>query len=133
MRFFPRALRTWTALLLVLYWGGLDVAPAAAGLAPSRLSGTTEITSTRDADVQVIERALEHKLVAQKLHDYGVSPAEVRARLDRLSDADVHQLATASKGLPSGGDGLGTLIAILVIIILVIVVVKLMNKEIVVK
>ena len=133
MRFFPRPLRTWTALILVLYWGGLDVAPAAAGLAPSRVSGATQIASTRDADLRVVERALEHKLVVQKLRDYGVSATDVRARLDQLSDADVHQIATASRGLPSGGDGLGTLIAILVIIILVIVVVKLMNKEIVIK
>jgi len=133
MQLFPRALRTGTALILVLYWGGLDVAPAAAGLAPSRLSGTTEIASARDADVQVIERALEHKLVVQKLHDYGVSPADVRARMDRMSDAEIHELASASRGLPSGGDGFGALIAILVIIILVIVIVKLMNKEIVIK
>jgi hypothetical protein len=133
MRFFPRALRTWTALILVLYWGGLDIAPAAAGLAPSRLSGATEIASTRDADVQVIERALEHKLVVQKLRDYGISPADVRTRMERMSDAEIHELATASRGLPSGGDGFGALIAILVIVILVIVIVKLMNKEIVIK
>ena len=81
----------------------------------------------------MIERALEHKLVVQKLHDYGVSPADVRARMDRMSDAEIHELASASRGLPSGGDGFGALIAILVIVICVIVIVKLMNKEIVIK
>ena len=132
MRFFPRPLRTWTALILVLYWGGLDVAPAAAGLAPSRVSGMTQIVATRDADLRVVERARQHHLVVQKRRAYGVSAADVRTRLDQLSDADVHQIATASRGLPSGGDGLGTLIAIRVIIILVSGVVKPMNKQIVV-
>jgi hypothetical protein len=133
MRFFPRTLRFWTAFVMLTYWCALTAAPAAAGLAPSRASGTTTIASQREADVLVVQRALEHKVVAQKLRDYGVSPAEVEARLANLSDADLHQVATAAKGLPSGGDGLGTLVAILVIVILVIVIVKLMNKEIVVR
>jgi len=130
---FPRRLRFWTALFLLLYWSGLHVAPAAAGLAPSRTSGETTVTSPRAADLVVVERTLENKLVAQKLRDYGVEPDQVRARLANLSDEDLHQLASASRGLPSGSDGLGTLIAILVIVILVIVIVKLMNKEIVIK
>jgi len=133
MRIFPRALRFWTALLMVCWWGVLHVAPAAAGLAPSRLSGETTITSTHDADVIAVQRALENKLVAQKLRDYGVAPADVQLRLATMSDEDLHTLATASKGLPSGGDALGTLIALLIIVLLVIVILKLMNKEIVVK
>jgi hypothetical protein len=118
---------------MVCWWGVLHVAPAAAGLAPSRLSGETAITSTRDADVIAVQRALENKLVAQKLRDYGVAPADVQLRLATMSDEDLHTLATASKGLPSGGDALGTLIALLIIVLLVVVILKLMNKEIVVK
>ncbi|HYM82313.1 MAG TPA: PA2779 family protein [Candidatus Limnocylindria bacterium] len=133
MHCFSRRIRFWTALFLVLYWCGLNAAPAAAGLVPSRVSGATEVTSARDADLLVVQRTLEHKLVAQKLHDYGVTPDDVRVKLAGMSDAELHQLASASKGLPSGSDGLGTLIAVLVIVILIIVVVKLMNKEIVIK
>jgi hypothetical protein len=133
MRSFPRILRFWTALLMVTWWGALHIAPAAAGFAPSRLSGETAITGARDADVIAVQRALENKLVAQKLRDYGVAPADVQLRLATIADEDLHTLASASKGLPSGGDGLGALIAILIIILLVIVILKLMNKEIVVK
>lgn len=133
MRFFPRTLRFWTAFVMLTYWCALAAAPAGAGLAPSRVSGATEIASAREADVVIVQRALEHKVVAQKLRDYGIAPGEVEAKLAQMSDADLHQLATAANGLPSGGDGLGTLIAILVIVILVIVIVKLMNKEIVVR
>jgi uncharacterized protein DUF6627 len=133
MRSFPRTLRFWTALFMLIYWGAMHVAPAAAGLAPSRTSGQTVIGSARDADLLVVERALEHKLVAQKLRDYGVQPEEVQARLATMSDQDLHTLASASKGLPSGGDGLGALIAVLIIILLVIVILKLMNKQIIVR
>jgi hypothetical protein len=133
MRLFPRTLRFWTALVVAAWLGLLDVAPAAAALAPSRPSGTTAIASVRDADLVAARRALEHRLVAQKLRDYGVSPAEVEARLATMSDHDLHTLAAYSKGLPSGGDGVGALIGVLVVILLVIVILKLLNKEIVVR
>ena len=130
---FPKALRFWTALLLILSMSSLDIRHAAAGLAPSAGSGATTIGSVRDADLLVARRALENKVVAQKLLDYGVSPAEAQLKLASMSDQDLHRLASASKGLPSGGDATGAIIGILIVIILVIVVLRLMNKEVVVK
>jgi hypothetical protein len=134
MRTFPRKLRIWTALALVLSMSALDFGPAMAGLAPSRISGVTSIASTRDADMLVAQRTLENKVVAQKLRDYGVTAAEAQLRLASMSDQDLHTLASASRGLPSGGDGAtGAIIAVLVIVILVIVVLRLMHHEVVVK
>jgi hypothetical protein len=134
MRTFPRKLRYWTALILLLYLGALDIAPAAAGLAPSRTSGVTTIASARDADMLAVQRALENKIVAQKLRDYGVAAADAQLRLASMSDQDLHTLATASKGLPSGSDGAtGAIIGVLIVVILVIVVLKLMHKDVVVK
>jgi hypothetical protein len=133
MSSFPRTLRFWTALLMLTYWGVAHVAPASAGLVASRTSGETGIASTRDADLVVVQRTLEHKLVAQKLRDYGVAPDEVRSRLASMSDQDLHTLASASKGLPSGGDSLGAVIAILLVVLLVILILKLLNKEVVVR
>lgn len=133
MRCFPRSLRFWTAALLVAWLGLLDVAPAAAGLMPSRTTGTTGVANVRDADRMEVQRALEHRVVAQKLRDYGVTPDQVEARLASLSDVELHQLASATRGLPSGSDGLGSLIAVLIIVLLVVLIVKLLNKEIVIK
>lgn len=133
MTTFPRVLRFWTALLVILCMSSLDFSPALAGLAPSTRSGATTVASARDADLLVAQRALEHKMVAQKLRDYGVSPAEAQMKLASMSDQDLHRLASASKGLPSGGDGTGALIGVLVVVILVIVVLKLMNREVVVR
>jgi len=133
MNLFPRRLRFWTSLLVVLSLSALDFGPAVAGLAPSRVSGATSIASARDADMVMAQRALESKVVAQKLRDYGVAPADAQAQLASMSDADLHTLTSASKGLPSGGDGTGAIIGVLVIIILVVVVLRLMHKEVVVK
>lgn len=133
MRLFPSKLRFWTALIVAAYWCALQVTPAVAGLAPSRVSGATAIHSARDADLVMVQRMLENRLVTQKLRDYGVSPEQAKLRVASLSDQDLHTLASASKGLPSGGDGLDTLIAILIIVLLVIVIMKVMNKQIVVK
>jgi hypothetical protein len=120
-------------MIVVLTMSTLNFSPAMAGLAPSRTSGATTIASARDADMLVAQRALENKIVAQKLRDYGVATADAQLKLASMSDQDLHTLASASKGLPSGGDGTGAIIGILVVIILVIVILKLMNKEIVVK
>lgn len=134
MRTFPSRLRFWTALIVVLCMSALDVVPAMAGLAPSRTSGATTIASARDADMLVAQRALENKIVAQKLRDYGVTPEDTQLKLASMSDKDLHTLATATKGLPSGGDGTtAAIIGVLVVIILVIVVLKLMNREVVVR
>ena len=133
MRPFRGSLRFWTALFALTWLFSLETAPALAGLAPSRVSGTTAIATARDADLIAVQRALEHKVVAQKLRDYGVSPEEVRARLATMSDDELHLLASHAKGLPSGGDALSTLIGILVVIILIIVILKLLNKEVIIK
>ena len=129
----PRRIRLWTVFLLLVGATVANAMPAFAGLAPSQPSGETSITSARDADVIAVQRALEHKVVGQKLRDYGLSPDQVRARLATMSDQDLHQLASATKGLPSGGDGIDALIGLLIVVLLVIIILKLMNKEIVVR
>jgi hypothetical protein len=133
MNLFPRPLRCWTAVLVILCLSALDFGPAAAGLAPSRVSSATSIASSRDADMVMAQRLLENKVVAQKLRDYGVASADAQARLAKMSDADLHTLASASKGLPSGGDAVGAIIGILVVVILVIVILKLTHHDVVVK
>jgi hypothetical protein len=133
MKTFPKKLRFWTGMLVVLSMSAMDFSPALAAIAPSRTSGATTITSARDADMLVAQRALENKVVAQKLRDYGVAPEDAQLRLASMTDEDLHTLATASRGLPSGGDGTGAIIGILVVIILVIVVLRLMNREVVVR
>ena len=134
MRPFRGSLGFWTALISAVWLLSLDAGPALAGLAPSRVSGATAIASARDADLIAVHRALEHKIVAQKLRDYGVTPEDVKARLATTSDQDLHMLASYSKGLPSGGDdAIGTLIGLLIIVVLILLILKLLNKKVVIK
>jgi hypothetical protein len=134
MKTFPQKLRFPTALIVVLCMSALNFSPALAGLAPSQTSGATTIASTRDADLLVAQRALENKVVAQKLRDYGVAAADAQLRLATMSDRDLHTLASASRGLPSGGDGAtGAIIGVLVVVILVIVILRLTNRQVVVR
>lgn len=128
-----RALRSLTVAFVILAMSAITVAPAAAGLAPSRVSGATSIASERDADMLMAQRALESRVVAQKLHDYGVTAEAAQARLDNMTDRDLHTLASASKGLPSGGDGTGAIIGVLVVVVLVIVILKLTNHDVIVR
>jgi len=134
MKTFPRKLRFTTTLVVVLCMSALNISPALAGLAPSQTSGTTTIASARDADLLVAQRVLENKVVAQKLLDYGVAAADARLKLAGMSDRDLHTLASASRGLPSGGDGtVGALIGVCVLVILVIVILRLTNHQVVVR
>ena len=127
----------YVALLLALWFFGLVAFPsvAAASLAPSKTSDGTA-PAGREADLQAVRQALEHKLVAQKLKDYGVSASEVEDRLPRMSDTDVHQIAMLSKKLPQGGDDvivIGGVVTVLIIILLVILIIKLMHHDVIVR
>jgi hypothetical protein len=134
MRTFPRKLHFGTTLIVVLCMSALNFSPALAGLAPSQTSGATTIASARDADLLVAQRVLENKLVAQKLRDYGVAAADAQLKLANMSNRDLHTLASASRGLPSGGDGtVGALISVCVLVILVIVILRLTNHQVVVR
>lgn len=134
MKLIPKKLRFWTAFALVLLMSVHNISPVAAALAPSRASGTTTIASVRDADMLLAQRTLENKIVAQKLRDYGVTAEDAQLRLASMSDQDLHTLASASDGLPSGADGTtGAIIGVLVVVILVIVILRLMNRKVIVR
>lgn len=102
-----------------------------ASLVPSRLADGSSV-SERAAQIETIRQALEQQVVAQRLADYGFTPAEVAARLPSLSDEQLHQLAGLSDTLGEGGV-LGFVIAVLVIVLLVIVILKVSDKEIIIK
>jgi hypothetical protein len=133
MERFPHLVRHWAVALVIMSLMTLNVAPAFAGLAPSHTTGTTNISTVRDADMLMAQRALENKLVAQKLMDYGVTPDQAQLRLASMSDQDLHTLASSSKGLPTGGDGTGALVGVLVVVILVIVILRLTHHDVIVR
>lgn len=103
---------------------------AEAFLAQSRLS-SGETISERAAQMASIQNALEHKIVAQRLADYGLAQEEVAVKLGTMSDQQLHQLAALSGDI--GGGTLDTIIAVLVIVLLALVILKLADKRIVIQ
>jgi len=93
----------------------------------------TSTVSSRAADMEKAQRVLESKLVSEKLNSVRLDKAEINKRLDKLSDAELHQFAGQLDSLYPGGDVLSLAIAILIIVILVMVILKLSDRKIVIK
>lgn len=116
------------ALVVTIWMTLFLVSPATAALIPSQGS------SQAMTDIDTIQRALENKLVQEKLQAYGLSAAEVNAKLAHMTPAQLHLIAQASNDVLAGGDdGLGLVIGVLVVIILVIIILKLLGKDIIIK
>lgn len=122
-------LRLCWVVLAVFCFFSLIPPNAEAFLAQSRLS-SGEMISERSGQIATIQTALEHKIVSQRLQDYGLSKAEVVAKLDTMNDEQLHQLATLSGDV--GGGAIGAAIGVLVIILLVVVILRVSDRRIVV-
>jgi hypothetical protein len=122
-------LRRVAILLIVITLPLSLVAKVEAAFIPSSESLSSII---REQDIATVQKALEHKLVKERLSDLGYTEEEIAARLDKLSDQELHSFAGQLDSLNPGGDGLGIIIAVLVIVLLVIVILKLWDKRIVI-
>jgi hypothetical protein len=115
------------ALVPTLILGPLSL-PSSAMLAPANPSTSSDSSSTqRMEELSNIQRVLEAKMVRQRLEDLGVSPDEIAAKLNRLSDAQIHQIATQLESVIPGGfhgldDVLHAVLTILVIVVIVVVI-----------
>ena len=121
------------AIAMVVYLSLLFGSPAVAGLVGSVPSSQEMTRDLRGEEINKVQKALETKILADKLKDYGLSPDEVNAKLQNMSDRQIHVLAQASDKVLAGGDGLGVVIALLVIVLLVLLILKLMDKKVVIK
>lgn len=110
----------------------LGIAPKSdASMAPSSIIVPTG--SDRAADIGKIQNAIEMKMVRDRLDKLGFGPEDIRARIDNLSDHQIHQLALQIDDLRVGKDGaLGVIVALLVIALLVIVILQLTGHKVVV-
>ena len=97
------------------------------------LESQQALSLSREADINKIQRALESKMVSQRLSEIGLSRGEINSKLQQLSDADVHQFASQMDSLMPGGDAGVTIILLLVIAILVLVIIQMTGHKIVIK
>lgn len=89
-----------------------------AGFSPSEV--ISMLSFDRSSDLEKIRKALEMKMVRERLKELGFTTEEVEKRLIQLSDQQIHQLALNIDELQVGGSsGWAVLIVILLITIVV--------------
>jgi hypothetical protein len=122
---FLAALVSFTMMLFV-------TSPGMSAMIPSMGSAQAGSVESQK-DIDTIQQALESKLVQEKLAAYGLTADEIASKLSSMTPWQIHTLAVASEDVLAGGDGLGTVVAVLVIVILFIVILKLLNKQVIIK
>jgi len=105
--------------------------PASAG-GPS-YTGQSVPSLDRAADIAMIQKTLEAKEVQQRLMDYGLTPEETAARIDTLSDEQLHQLASNLDSVQAGGDVLGLFFGLALIALIVVLIIFLLQGRIEIK
>ena len=129
----PLALYLAFALIIVSSFAG----PAHAMLIPASpdTAGASQapLSPERAADMAKVQKILEIRTVQQRLQDYGLTNEEALARVNALSDDQIHQLAANLDSVQAGGDVLGTILAIVLIALLVILIINLLEGRIVVQ
>ncbi len=80
-------------------------------------------SADRAADLAKIQKTLESKTLQQRLVDFGLSPESALAKINGLSDAQIHQLAAKIDALQAGGIRDSSLIIILLLIVIILIII----------
>ena len=122
------------AFAMAGYLALLSTSSAPAAMVDSVFSESqSRLMNQREEEINKIQRALENQLVKEKLKAYGLTDEEVKDKLSKMSDEQVHMLAQASDKVLSGGDAIGAVIGVLIIVLLIVLILKLLNKEIIIR
>jgi len=92
----------------------VPAAPQKDAVSPAQMPGN------RAVDMARIQVVLESKVVRQKLMDLGLSSEEAMARINKLSDDQVHQFASRLDSIQAGGVGGSGLIIVLLLVIIIL-------------
>ncbi len=121
--------RKWVACYLVIALFLIATAPRVdAGLSPSVAIGMGP--SERFQDMEKIRAVLERKAVEARLHDLGLSAAEIGERLAALSDRELHAAAMKLDQVKVGGNGEGLILGLLIIAVVIFVLLPLIGIKI---
>ncbi len=86
----------------------------------------------RAADIGRIQSALETKIVKERLEKLGFTTEEIGAKLDRLSDQQIHQLALQIDDLKVGKDAGGVIVALIIIALIVVAILYFSGRKVIV-
>ena len=106
--------------------------PAEAMLVPAAPDAAVRTTAhfDRGADLLTVRAALESKVLRQRLQDYGLSADEAVAKINSLSDEQVHEFASNLRSVQAGGDVLGVMFSLALIGAMVILIIFLLEGRI---
>ncbi|MGE5256984.1 MAG: PA2779 family protein [Hyphomicrobiales bacterium] len=76
---------------------------------------------------EVIHRLLARDEVQNQLKLHGIDPAEARARVDSLSDAEAIEVANHVDQLPAGGSTVGIIVGAILLVFLVLLITDLLG------
>ena len=106
---------TWYLVLAMFVIG---IAPRVdAGLSPSEVIALSQ--ADRTSDLQKIQKILETKMIGKRLEQFGFSSDEIKARLSRLNDQEIHQFALRLDEIKVGGGGFEVIVVLLLVGILI--------------
>jgi hypothetical protein len=109
-------MRRFLSIVLIVSVAGMGLPlPAQAGMLP------TETVVASDVKEQIVG-FLERTDVRAQLESLGVNPADAKARVAALTDAEAAQLAAKIDNLPAGADAAGSLIGALLLIFIVLLI-----------
>ncbi len=122
-RILPAVAKIQLQILLIttLFTISIHVRLAEAMFVPSAPPSQTTPLVDRAADVAKIQKVLESKALQQRLMDFGLSPESALAKINGLSDEQIHLLATNIDALQAGGMSNSNVIIILLLILLVLI------------
>ncbi len=92
-----------------------------------------ESSPLRQADLLTVQKTLESSVIKQRLLDFGLSPEEASSRINRLSDARLHQFAANLNSLEPGADGVDALIFLILVAILVVVILQASGHRVIIR
>ncbi|MBI3547531.1 MAG: PA2779 family protein [Elusimicrobia bacterium] len=98
--------------------------PAMGLIVPSSMAEESSAKSSRERDLKDVQRALESKIIRERLKDLGMNEQEIDARLGRLSDKELHQLAVQVRSLAPGGELLEGVLILVVLVLLILFLIK---------
>lgn len=121
MQIFHAVRAVAATLVLSMIWVTGAQERALAMLAPVPTQTTDSVHHIdREKDLQTIQKTLESKVLRQRLHQLGLTDEEIQQRLSRMSDQQIHQMASQIRTVnPAGGMVIGLLVAILLVVLII--------------
>ena len=113
--------------VLIAAMGIIGVLPQGSGAAVIPADEVISTDALRSENTAKVRAMLEREEVAARLADFGLTPEEVGARMDELTDEQVAELAAEADRINEGGDALGSILVLALVILFILLILHLLG------